>query len=114
MKSRDERVPLEWTSGMENEQADRFREVLLANDMLFDRFGRILTRAYRRYSRPSTEKDFESPSWPYREAYRQGYLKALEDLVEVIPEKHRPKNLSVKGDPDDDDRSTGPDQRTKS
>jgi len=112
--NREERVPLEWTTGMSDEQAEKFRVVLLANDMLFDRFGYILARFHRRRSRPSTEKDFESPSWPYREAYRQGYLKAVEDLVAVIPEKHRPKHLSVKGDPDHDDRSTRPDPRTKS
>lgn len=74
----------EWLAGYEGEDKDAHRSYILNSKPLFDQLRKMLLTRHAGKQRVGMA-DFDSPSWAYKEAYRHGYLEAIEEIAKLLP-----------------------------
>lgn len=82
--SREPRLAGEWLAGYDGEAKDAHREYLLNSKPLFDQLRKMLHGRHVAKTRVGMA-DFDNPSWAYKEAYRHGYLEAIEEIAKLLP-----------------------------
>jgi hypothetical protein len=75
----------DWFHGLTGEaEKEELRSYLSACTRVFTLIKDILQRKYDHTS-SSKETDYDSASWSYKQAHRNGYLQALEDINKLMP-----------------------------
>lgn len=74
----------QWFSHLKDKQEqDKFKNLILGSQKVLDRLHEICYNVVQ--SRELTSHmDYDSPSWAYKEADRQGYLRAYREIMKLI------------------------------
>jgi hypothetical protein len=75
----------EWFKGLTDEDKDRLETTLKNSKFLLNRLHTVIENKIKEVSRVPTN-DYDSPSWPYKAADREGYVRALNDLLLLTKE----------------------------
>lgn len=79
-----DRLSTEWFIGLSAEEKEAHKAYLLNSKPLFDQLKKMLHSRFQAKQRVGMA-DFDSPSWAFKEAYRHGYLEALEEMAKLLP-----------------------------
>jgi hypothetical protein len=77
-------LPL-WFNGLPNDEADRLALQLTNSKFLLNRLDTVIRTKIDETERVSV-KDYDSPSWAYKAADREGYIRALKELLLLTKE----------------------------
>ncbi len=74
----------EWFVGLTDEEKEDLRQYLKNSTRMFDLLKNMIQK---RYDVASSVKDtdYDSASWAYKQAHRNGKLETLEDLYKLLP-----------------------------
>lgn len=73
-----------WTDHLKTDQEKaEFADLLRNSSRVFSRLEEILAEKLSRYT-GSKESDYDSPSWAYKQADANGYIRCLRDLEKLI------------------------------
>ncbi len=81
-----DKIKMVWTSHLRGkEERERFKRQLLSNPDVFERLAEILEE----YADACVmeKPDYDSPSWAYKQAHYNGYIEAISDIFEILPNK---------------------------
>lgn len=75
-----------WTNHLETEEEkQKFREYVKSSKLLLNRLKDILQEQEASFdSIESSPKQFESPNWAYKQAYRNGQRSAVRSIITLI------------------------------
>lgn len=73
-----------WYSHLKNaEEQEQFKKNVLGSKIVLDKLKEIVyTKGKSRES--TTVKDYDSPSWAYRQADAVGYQRALDEITSIL------------------------------
>lgn len=75
-------LPLEWTSGMSTTEKEEFQELLTRNTILTTRLLTMLKNKEKIIVDRETRDDtFDNPNWAYKQAYTNGRLQSLREII---------------------------------
>ena len=72
-----------WYSNLPKAEQDQFKSLVKGSQKVLDRLHEICYNIVKGRELTS-ESDFENPSWAFREAYRQGYVKAYQEVMSLV------------------------------
>jgi hypothetical protein len=74
-----------WTQHLNTqEEREEFKKTILGSTKVLDRLREILyNKVYTQESNLPTA-DYDSPSWAYKQADRNGYLRAHKELLDLL------------------------------
>lgn len=70
-------------SGLKDDEKERIKELLLNSKSAFGRLREILEKKLKETSGTSP-KDYESPSWAYYQADKNGYERAVREVIALL------------------------------
>ena len=74
-----------WTRHLEPDQIEKFKQALLNDTLVLGRLYAILEEIQDKYNRlDMSEKDFDTPNWEYRTAFRNGQKSQLNEIKALI------------------------------
>lgn len=79
-------IALEWVKSLPTEKERKDFEKVLRNSLLvLNRLYEILDERQRNLDNQEINpKDFDTPNWPYKQAYRSGQKSVLKDLKDLF------------------------------
>lgn len=78
-------IPLEWTAGMSTKEKEEFQELLTRNTILTNRLLTMLkTKEKTIVDRETREDTFDSANWAYKQAYTNGRLQSLREIISLF------------------------------
>ena len=75
----------EWLNGLTNEEAARLDQTLKNSKFLLDRLHTVVSSKIKATDRVATN-NYDSPSWAYKAADREGYIRALNEILLLTKE----------------------------
>lgn len=79
-----DKVKLVWISHLKDkDEKERFKKSVLSQQDVWERLEEIL--ADRLENLGPDIRDYENPSWAYRQAHINGYKEAIFELLELLP-----------------------------
>lgn len=75
----------EWTKGLDDHEAQRLETTLQNSRFLLNTLAEIINRKIAEKQRVPTN-DYDSPSWAYKAADREGAIRALQDILLLTKE----------------------------
>ncbi len=72
----------EWTKDLGAPDAPKFRQSVVDSKIVLDKLKLICYNMLLE-SEKSTKTDYDSPSWAFKQADRNGYKRALEKVIEL-------------------------------
>lgn len=75
-----------WTQHIKDQDAkDRFEKLIYSSREVLDRLQVILKEDERVLNRSETDtKNFDSPNWDYRQAFKNGQRNKIDDVLRLI------------------------------
>lgn len=73
----------QWFSHLPKNQQDEFKKQVIGSQKILDRAAEIVYNKSIVETRPSVE-DYDSPSWAFKQADRNGYLRALNEIYNLL------------------------------
>ena len=67
-------------------ERDQFENIFKNSDFLLDKLKEILYNVIKDKQK-SKIIDYDNPSWAYKQAHINGYIKGLEDIIQLLEEK---------------------------
>jgi len=77
-------IPLDWLKGTTGETKDKRKQEILSASPILILLGQILEDKYNAKER-TKDIDYDCPSWSHKQADLNGYLRALEDVIKLLP-----------------------------
>lgn len=68
-----------WLKGLTEEQRDKRKQFLLANQEVFDLLAEVLQKDFEDYT-----PDYKNPSWAYEQADVNGHNRAIKRVLNLI------------------------------
>lgn len=83
-----------WTSHIKDlDEAERFKNQVLSARSVLERLQAIFEEERKAAELSNlTLKDFDTPNWDYRQAYKNGYLTAVHFLLKTLDLDHKDKH----------------------
>lgn len=72
-----------WLADLPPKEAQQFKQTVLGSVKVLDKASQIVYNMIKSQERVSVT-DYESPSWAYRQADRNGYIRALEQVIKLL------------------------------
>lgn len=82
---------LKWYSNLPKAEQEEFKKLVLSSHKVLDKLSEICYNTIHDGVTPG-KADYDNPSWAYKQADRNGYLRAyqeLRDLLKVVSDKDR-------------------------
>lgn len=76
-------MKVDWFKGLPEEEAEQMKKNVLGSKILLDRLKEICYNNINSGEKVSLS-DFDSPSWPYKQAFRAGRNSALRELIDIL------------------------------
>lgn len=76
-------VPVQWVLDLDPEEKKTFLQDLSNSGYVLEKLKKIIRARYMA-TKPKAS-DYESPSWAYLQADQNGYRRALEDIMKILP-----------------------------
>lgn len=73
----------QWFSHLPKNEQDEFKKLVLGSQKVLDRAAEIVYTRSIVETRPPIE-DYDSPSWAYKQADRNGYLRAYTEIFNLL------------------------------
>lgn len=86
-------MQIDWIKGLSDAEADNVAKTLKNSRVLLDRLDTVVKNKIEETERVSTN-DYDSPSWAYKAADREGYIRALKYILLLT--KENPTNKGTK------------------
>ena len=80
-----------WFSHLPSSEQEEFKKLVLGSQKVLDKLKQLCYNTIQNGVLPSSQ-DYDNPSWAYKQADRNGYLRAhqeLYDLLNVTSDKDR-------------------------
>jgi hypothetical protein len=77
-------VDHKWFSSLPKAEQEDRKKFVYANQKLLDILSKIVYNMGIVESRPHSEADYDSPSWAYKQADRNGYLRAYSEILALL------------------------------
>ena len=77
--SREKGLSTNWNSHLKGEEKDNFDKYIRNAISIIERLDSVLVGKIDEASKPK-KSDYDSPSWAYKQADTNGYLRALNEL----------------------------------
>lgn len=71
-----------WYSNLPKAEQEEFKKLVLGNRKVLDRVKEICYNTIQSGVLPSAE-EYDSPSWAYKQADRNGYLRAYKEIMNL-------------------------------
>jgi hypothetical protein len=73
----------EWFKGLQPPEVEAMKKSVFGSKIVLDKLIEI---CYNRSQalKSVRESDYDSPSWAFKQAHKNGYTQALDDLVEIL------------------------------
>ncbi len=81
----------DWIRGLDENEAIAVERALGVSRILIDRLHAVVTRKIEETERVATN-DYDSPSWAYKAADREGYIRALKYILLLTKENKLKKD----------------------
>lgn len=65
------------------EDQENFKKMVLGSKIVLDKAVQIVYNKIKDGERSSLQ-DYESPSWPYKQADKIGYTRALKEIIDIL------------------------------
>jgi hypothetical protein len=79
-----EKVKIKWLSHLKTkEEKEKLKRIILSVPDLWDRFEDICKEMKRTNQVP----DYDSPSWAYKQADMNGFNRALDEIMSLVPDR---------------------------
>lgn len=72
----------QWLQGVHQAEHLKYKERVLSSKEVLDKLIEILYNKVQAQS-SSSDNDYESPSWAYKQADKVGYTRALKEVIEL-------------------------------
>lgn len=72
-----------WFKGMDDEEKKKFTHILESNTILLDKLTEIVYNIVKEAEDVSS-KDYDSPSWAYKQAHRNGVADAARKILSLV------------------------------
>lgn len=72
-----------WFKGLTGQDKQKRQEIVLSNKIVLDILKEILYNRVREVEKSSLD-DYESPSWAYRQADKNGQLRTLKEVIQYL------------------------------
>jgi len=82
---------IDWTKGLSDEEAEAFTKTFKNSRVLIDRLDTVIRNKLEETERVSTN-DYDSPSWAYKAADREGFVRALKYVLLLTKENKNKKD----------------------
>lgn len=73
----------DWINDLSDDEVDEFEKRLKRNKIILDKLSKICYNKLSDINRPN-KKDYESPSWAYRQAHDNGAAEAYRYLIDLL------------------------------
>lgn len=73
----------QWYSSLPKAEQEEFKKLVLGSQKILDKAAEIVYNMSITESKVSTT-DYDSPSWSHKQADRNGYLRALNELYALL------------------------------
>jgi len=74
----------DWFSHLPKEKQEEFKNTVLGSKIVLDRLKEICyNRLYALKEKPS-EADYDTPSWSFKQAHRNGRIDELSQLIKLL------------------------------
>lgn len=73
----------QWFSNLPKDKQEEFKRTVLNSTLVLDKAKEIVYNMSITESQVGTT-DYDSPSWSHRQADRNGYLRALREVVDLL------------------------------
>lgn len=73
----------QWFSNLPKDKQDEFKKLVLGSQKVLDRAREICYNKIMELESPPTG-DYDSPSWAYKQADRNGYIRALKEIEKLL------------------------------
>lgn len=83
-------MQIDWTKGLSEDDAEEMRSRIKRSRPLLERLNEILDQ-YLKEEEVFTKDSYESPSWAYRAADREGFKRALHK-IKLLTKEERNNN----------------------
>ena len=80
------KITTEWLAGLTQEQQAEMRRLWKLSNPLMDRLGAVLEKRLDGLKQISSS-EYDRPSWPYWRADRDGQIRAIETILEILPDQ---------------------------
>lgn len=78
-------IPVEWIRHLKTkEEKEAFKGAITAAQPVLDVLKNFCQRKLDE-AQSVKEDDYDVPSWPYKQADKNGYQRALEDILKLLP-----------------------------
>lgn len=77
-------ISTEWLSGKEGDARTEYEAYLRNSKLLFDQLRKMIQHRYNARAAVN-ETDYDCPSWAHKQAHKNGYLNALEEIAQLLP-----------------------------
>ncbi len=77
----------DWTKGLA-EDHEEFLTKFKANGWLLDQWNRVIENKLAELNKPAVDSDYDSASWAYRAAHKEGVKEALHYIL-LLTKKER-------------------------
>lgn len=76
-------MKLVWFQGLPKAEQENFKKLLLSSKKVLDKAAEI---CYNKYESGvvTSQQDYSDPSWAYKQADRNGYLRAYKEMAELF------------------------------
>lgn len=80
----------EWLGTLKGEERENFRLSVQSSKIVLDKLNEIVYNMYKERAREQVT-DYDSPSWAYKQAHTNGYLAALQKILDLVDIDHGTK-----------------------
>jgi hypothetical protein len=74
---------VQWYNNLPKDEQESFKKIVGQSEKTLDRLREICYNIVKNGERISVS-DYDNPSWAYKQADRNGYLRAYEELIRLL------------------------------
>lgn len=72
-----------WLGGLKGEERENFKLSVQNSKIVLDKLREIVYNMYKETTSVSS-RDYDCPSWPYKQAHDNGRLEILSEILELL------------------------------
>lgn len=78
-------IPVDWLYGLGPEESAEIVQTWRNSTYILDKLKAILERKLGELEKPDREDDYNNPQWPVLRADRNGQIRQLRNLINLLP-----------------------------
>jgi hypothetical protein len=80
------KIPVEYLSGLTNAEQAEIKRIWKLHNPLMEALYKVLNTKLEQ-EQTITMREYDLPNWPYRRAAKDGYIQALQIIINLLPDQ---------------------------